>query len=395
MTDTNHRFDRRKLLRKASGAAGVLATTPIASLTPALATPATPAALPSAVESAITETMRAMEIPGANILIEYEGSPPMKQGFGVSDIDTGTPMLSNMHMRVGSITKTMTATAVLQLVDDGLLALDDTLAETMPEISAFPHAREMTIRHLLNMRSGAFNYLEDETVFMKMAAEPTRPWTPDELIDINLLHDPYFEPGAGFHYSNTNYILLGMIVEHLRRQTLSDVFDEHVFAPLGMRHTSLPDDVHLPAPFAKGYGIDLAAGVATPTTSETDRLKDWTELHPSMAGASGGAVSTVSDLYVWLRELVAGTLLSDEVQRERLDITPIEDTDGFAYGLGIADFGGMIGHDGSIFGYQSFAVHNPDTETSIIVVINVSPSPANATAAGLAMTILEALDEAA
>ncbi|HYH11586.1 MAG TPA: serine hydrolase domain-containing protein [Thermomicrobiales bacterium] len=393
MTEPNHRFNRRRLL-KASGAAGILATTQITSVAPALADQSTPTPLPSAVKSTITEMMRAKQIPGASILIEREGSAPWKQGFGVSDLETGTPMLSNMHMRVGSITKTMTATAVLQLVDEGLLSLDDTLASVMPEISAFPNGKSMTIRQMLNMRSGAFNYLEDESIFMQMVTDPTRPWTPDELIDINLLHEPYFDPGEGFHYSNTNYILLGMIVEQLAHQSLAEFLDERVFAPLGMMHTSLPDDVQLPAPFARGYGIEIAPTSATPAANGADGLKDWTKIHPTMAGASGGIVSTVGDLAVWLHELVDGTLLSETMQEERMTFTPVEGGPGFSYGLGIADFGGMVGHDGSIFGYQGFAARDRETGTSIVVLINVSPSPTDASAAALAMAIREALGEA-
>lgn len=390
MPDTNHRFNRRNLL-KASGAAGVLATTPIASRPPLLAKDATPTPQLTDAEAVIIETMQSLEIPGASVLIEQVDSAPWKQAFGVSDLKTGTPMLSNMHMRVGSITKTMTATAVLQLVDDDLLTLDDTLASVMPEISAFPNAREMTIRHLLNMRSGAFNYLEDEMVFMQMATEPTRPWTPDELIDTSLVHDPYFEPGEGFAYSNTNYIVLGMIVEHLTGHPLAEHLDERVFAPLGMTHTSLPDDIQLPAPFARGYGIDIAPTSATPTENGAGGLKDWTEINPTMAGASGGVVSTVGDLGVWVHELIDGTLLSEEMQRERLTFAPAEGGSGVAYGLGIADFDCMIGHDGSIFGYEGFATRDPDVGTSIIVLMNVSPSPTGASAAGLAMAIREAL----
>jgi len=394
MPDPHQRFDRRNLFRKASGAAGVLATTPFATMSPALAQPAPPAALPAAVESTIVETMRAMEIPGASILIERDGAPPWRQAFGVSDVAAGTPMLSNMHMRIGSLTRTMTATAVLQLVDEGRLSLDDTLASVMPEISAFPNGKSITIRHLLNMRSGAFNYIEDESLFMKMATEPTRPWTPDELIDVNLLHEPYFEPGEGFHDSNTSYILLGMIVEQLARQSLPDFLDHRVFAPLGMMHTCIPEDLGLPAPFARGYGIDFAPAAA-PVEPDVGELKEWTEIHPSMAGAAGGAVSTVGDLGIWVREMTEGALLSEEMQRERLTFTPVEDGPGSAYGLGIANIGGMFGHDGSIFGYQSFAARDPETATSIVVLINVNPSPADASAAGLAMAIRDALNEAA
>jgi D-alanyl-D-alanine carboxypeptidase len=396
MTRTRDRFNRRHLI-KTSGAAGMLAATSLATLPSALA--ATPVASPVAtdLEHAITTTMASLEIPGAIALVARDGSAPWTRGFGTADLASGTPMDPAMHLRVGSITKTMTATAVLQLVDDGALALDDTLAGTLPDISAFPHAAEMTIRQMLGMRSGAFDYLSDTSVFLRMATNPTRAWTPDELIDTSLANDPAFAPGERFAYSNTNSILLGMIVEHLTGQPLATTFSDRLFAPLGMHHTSLPSDTGLPSPHARGYGAEIVARGATPAVAMTGQLKDWTELNPSMAGAAGGVVSTVGDLHIWLQALTRGSLLSDALQRERMTFPehePGPDAPAFEYGLGIGRYDGMVGHDGSIFGFDGFIGHDPASGTSIVTLINVFPSPNDASAAAVAMAIREALARA-
>lgn len=394
MADSSSRLNRRRFL-KASGAAGVLSATPLAVQSPALASRSTPTPQALDLEQTIAEAMQATDIPGANVLVERPGSEPWAQGFGIADIDAETPMNPEMHMRAGSITKTMTATVVLQLVDEGLISLDDTLANVMPDISAFPDAEKITIRHLLNMRSGAFNYTEDASIFQQMASEPTREWTPDELIDTSLAHEPYFNPGEDFHYSNTNYILLGMITEHLTNQPLADALETRLFAQLGMTHTSLPDDANLPTPFARGYGMDIPSPTsAAPASDGVSELRDWTELNPTIAWASGGVVSTLDDLQVWLHELNEGSLLSEATQKERMAFTPVELAPGspeFGYGLGIANYDGMVGHDGSIFGYQGFIGHVPETGTSIIVLANVSPSPAGGSAVGLTMAIREAI----
>jgi D-alanyl-D-alanine carboxypeptidase len=391
MAHTGSRLNRRRLVTSAA-AAGVITATPLATQPAALAQRSTPAPLTHDLEATIAESIQAASIPGANVLVERPGSAPWIASLGVADIDGGTPMSPDMHMRLGSITKTMTATLVLQLVDEGTISLDDTLADVMPDISAFPDAREIPIRHLLNMRSGAFNYTEDQSIFRQMASEPTREWTPDELIDTTLAHDPYFEPGEGFHYSNTNYILLGMIVEQLTNRSLQESLDERLFAPIGMAHTSLPDTAELPSPFARGYGMDITSPAgATPAPGNLNALRDWTELNPTIAWAAGGVVSTLGDLQIWMRELTEGTLISESMQRERLSFTLVEQGADVGYGLGIGSYYGMVGHDGSIFGYEGFMGHDPDTDTSIIALINVSPSPAGASAFGLAMVIREAL----
>jgi D-alanyl-D-alanine carboxypeptidase len=386
-------FNRRTLI-KASGAAGILSATSLAMSTPTLAS--TPVASPvtSNLESSITTTMEAMEIPGATVLVEQEGSAPWIHSFGVADTEANKPMDPAMHMRIGSVTKTMTAAVVLQLVDEGKLSLDDTLAAAMPEISAFPYADEMTIRQMLGMRSGAFDYLGDPSVFQGIVQDPTRSWTPDELIDTSLANEPAFAPGEGFAYSNTNYILLGMIVEKVTGQPIAETFRQRLFDPLGMAQTSLPDDAEMTAPYARGYGVEVTFSGATPVPQLTDELKDWTRFNPTVAWAAGGVVSTIGDLRIWLEEVAQGSLLSDQLQRERMTFPEIgssPDAPPFRYGLGVASFDGMIGHDGSIFGYEAFVGRDQDTGMSIITLINVSPSPANASAFGLATAVRETL----
>ncbi len=393
MSHNTNRLNRRTLI-KASGAAGILSATSLAATSSALAS--TPVASPVAtdLEQTITTTMESMEIPGATVLVEQEGSAPWVRSFGVANIETDEPMDPAMHMRIGSVTKTMAATVVLQLVDEGKLSLDDTLAETMPEISAFPYAEEMTIRQMLGMRSGAFDYLGDPSVFQGVVQDPTRPWTPDELIDTSLANEPAFAPGEGFAYSNTNYILLGMIVEKVTEQPIAGTFRQRLFDPLGMAQTSLPDDVGLPEPFSRGYGVSITFTGATPAPQLTGELRDWTAFNPTVAWAAGGAVSTVGDLRIWLEEVMQGSLLSEQLQRERLTFPEVAtgpDAPPFRYGLGVASFDGMVGHDGSIFGYEAFIGQDKETGTSIVTLINVSPSPANASAFGLAMAIRDAL----
>jgi D-alanyl-D-alanine carboxypeptidase len=277
-------------------------------------------------------------------------------------------MTSDLHMRIGSITKTMTATVVLQLVDEGALELDDTLATLLPDLTTIPYAEQITVRHLLSMKSGVFDCLKDESFFPQVLADPTRPWTPHEIIALAARHEPDFAPGEDIAYSNTGYILLGLIAERRTREPIGAAFERRLFAPLGMRHTSLPDDAVLPEPFAHGY-------VADPR--KNGELADLTALNATVAWAAGGIVSTIGDLHTWLKTLVGCSLLSAELQRERLTFTPFKRNPGvppFGYGLGIADLDGQIGHDGSILGFRSLAVYRPESRESTVILANLDPT---------------------
>ncbi|HYH11587.1 MAG TPA: serine hydrolase domain-containing protein [Thermomicrobiales bacterium] len=333
-------------------------------------------------EVSITATMQTLSIPGAIVLVDQAGADVWTAAFGISDIDTGAPMTSEMHMRIGSVTKTMTATVILQLIDEGALALDDNLATVLPDLANAPHARHITVRHLLSMTSGVFDLLDDEAVFGEILENPARTWTPEELVEIAFANEPAFAPGEDIAYSNTNYMLLGMLVEQVTGQSAADAFHVRLFEPLGMTHTSLPATADLPKPFARGYSVDLSG--------QTEHLIDWTGLNPTVAWTGGGVVSTVGDLHVWMQALVDGSLISKPLQRERMSFTTIRP--GYSYGLGIANYDGMIGHEGSILGYHSFAGHDTETGDTVIVLANLDPAGGDQDAAtAIAEAILEEL----
>lgn len=369
---TGTRIDRRRLLGRAALASAAALPLPQPGGTDARTAPAGPAT-PAATtrEDAITAAMDVLSVPGANVLLDRDrpGSGTWTAAFGFSDLQHETPMRPDLHVRIGSITKTMTATVALQLIDEGAFTLDDPLAALLPGVTGIPNAERITVRHLLSMRSGIFDYLDDESFFPQVFADPARPWTPRELIALAANHDPVFAPGEDYAYSNTNFILLGLIVEDRTDQPLAAALTRRLFEPLGMTHTSLPDDATLPEPFSRGYVLD--------PRHDTGDLVDVTAVNATAAWAAGGVVSTVGDLHVWLTALVDGSLLSEELQRERLAFTPVERDPGeprFAYGLGIANLDGRIGHDGSILGFNSLAVYDPETSESTVVVANLDPA---------------------
>ncbi|MGB3305801.1 MAG: serine hydrolase domain-containing protein [Thermomicrobiales bacterium] len=331
-------------------------------------------------ETTIRTLMTKHDVPRVNVLISSRERETWIASFGVANRDTNEAMRPELHTRIGSITKPMTATLVLQLVDEGKLALDDTLASMLPAAADFPYADRISLRQLLSMRSGIFNYTE-EGILTGLAATPDRVWSDRELLDIARKHEPYFEPGAGFHYSNTNYIMLGMIVEGLTGLTFGDALQQRLFGPLRLTETSLPATGALPDPFSHGYERTPASQADEPGRTDdvgaeqAAIITDATEIAPSIAGAAGAVVSTLGDLNLWLTSLIAGETISESLQRERVTFDPIPRADGqitgFGYGLGVVNFGGMVGHNGGIPGFQSFAGHHLASGTNIIVLANI------------------------
>jgi D-alanyl-D-alanine carboxypeptidase len=339
----------------------------------------------STLQPQIEEQMTNLRIPGALVYVDVPGEGTWSQAFGTGNLEGDTPITPNDHFRIGSNTKTFTGTVILQLFDEGKLGLDDPVSEYQPEV---PNGENITIRQLLNMTSGLFNYAEDEDFNQTLDAEPQKAWEPRELIEIGFQHEPDFSPGDGFHYSNTNTVLLGMIIEQLTGQPLEQEYQDRIFAPLGMSNTLLPErsSAAIPDPHPRGYMYQT--NVESLNTSELQGEKaeqadesagepnDVTDDNPSWTWAAGGAISTVNDLIVWAEADATGALVSPEAQKERLTWVSPPPSPGTQYGLAIAEFpGGFIGHDGQLPGFNSFVGHNPETGATIVVVTNVYSAP--------------------
>ena len=239
------------------------------------------------------------------------------------------------------------------------------------------------------MRSGLPNYTDDRDVAQVTDTDRERVWMPQELLDIAFAYPADFEPGTNWHYTNTNYILLGMIMEELTGQTASELFEQRLFAPLGMDDTLLPeldDDGSMPPPFLHGYHYGsfdqaLPADEQAQAAAGTLLPVDWTEANTSWGWTAGSVISTVDDLVIWVDALVAGTLLDPAMQQVRLDsiqgIGPdYPEAEGiYGYGYGIDRLGTYYGHGGQITGYNTAMSRDPDTGTTVIVVRHPHAGP--------------------
>ena len=195
------------------------------------------------------------------------------------------------------------------------------------------------------------------------------------MLNIAFSHAPYFPPGQGFHYSNTNSILLGLLVETVTGRHLENEVESRIFRPLGLRGTSLPRSPRIPSPRSHGYQFGTNVGTLVPPAcdAETAGRRDATADSPSWTWSAGGAISTLRDLKIWARALAIGTLLTPTTQAERLDWVPTGPPPAPRYGLHITDFSGVIGHDGALPGYQSFMGYLPARDATLVVLANVFP----------------------
>ncbi len=400
-TRMNHTLDRRRAV--ALAAAGVLSVG-IAGRTVGAQPAATPAATPT--DPALAGTLRPLIeglmgellVPGAVVLARTPDGE-FFEAFGTRVLGEDAPVTTDDHFRIGSNTKTMTGTILLQLVDEGMISLDDPVSRYRPDV---PGGDDMRVSQLLDMSSGLFNYSSVFALNQVMDGNPGRAWEPEELVALALAEPVYFPPGEGFFYSNTNTVLAGLIAEQLTGQPLGDLFEQRLFRPLGITHSLLPDiaDGSIPDPHPNGYwfGTNVST-IETSVLSADDQAaaeagellpSDITDLNPSWGWAAGAAIATASDLAAYVEALVGGTYLSPELQATRLDsLQPIGSA---AYGLAVAQFGPMIGHDGSLPGYQSFMGHDPEAGNTLIVFTNMGVSPSGTmTANEIARSIIEVL----
>jgi D-alanyl-D-alanine carboxypeptidase len=305
----------------------------------------------------ITELLPQTTIPGAIVGIWQEGQPDYVQAFGVQDPETGEPMTPDLYMRIGSNTKSFTTTAVLQLVDQGRIGLDDTVDTYVSDV---PNGDAITIRQLGMMRSGLLNYAD--ITIPQWPSEPQRQWTADDLLAIAFSHPPIFAPGARFDYCNTNTVLLGVVVEKVTGQPIRDYIHEHILAPEGLTQTSFPVGAEFPAPHPHGYW----------RTPEGE-IVDTTDWNTSWGGAAGQMISTLDDLRVWARDLATGTLLTPATQRAREQFLPAPDEgEGVVYGFGMSDNNGWRCHVGNVLGYVTYPVYLPPRRMTLVVLLNSS-----------------------
>lgn len=335
-------------------AAPAAATAPSPSADGAFA-PLTPE-VAAKLDAAIRRTLSETKVPGVIVGLWAPGKGSYVKTFGVADKATGAPMRTDLNFRIGSETKTFTVTALLQLVDQKKIRLDDPIAKY---VGGVPNGDRITLRELAGMRSGLFNYSEDPAFDKALTTTPNRVFSPRQLLDYSFKHPVNFAPDAKFEYSNTNLILLGLVVEKMTGRPIGEVITQDVLEPAGLHHTVFPKGAAFPEPHPQGYTDQTASG----------KIENSTNWDPSWAWAAGAMISDLQDLRSWAKTLATGTLLTPATQAERLRTRSVG-IPGAGYGLGIFDVQGWIGHNGSIPGYESLTVYLPEAEATMVILMN-------------------------
>ncbi|MEW6554312.1 MAG: serine hydrolase domain-containing protein [Actinomycetota bacterium] len=318
------------------------------------------------IDAVVAGLMERSGAPGALVGIWMEDGTVLVKAYGLADTATEEAMREDLSFRIGSITKTFTGNVVLQLVDEGELSLDDPVSKF---VGGIPDGETITVRMLLNHSSGIFNYGLDTGLNETIVADPHKVWTPRELVDVGISSPPYFPPGEGCMYSNTNYILLGMIVEEVTGRSFEEELADRITGPLGLDGTYMAEGPGLGGDHAHGYQVDVEGG-------ESYDLTDY--LDPSISWTAGGMVSTLEDLRVWGRALAEGQLLSPGLREEMtsgmLEMPGIAEFfgHGMLYGLAVIDFGGWLGHGGMQPGYTSAVYFLPQKEATVVTMVNIS-----------------------
>jgi len=334
-------------------------------------------ALPIALQRKLTRIARQMIAPvdaplglshhglSYSLRIEVPGFAPFELAEGSANPNGGPSITPATKLRIGSVTKTLTAVGVLKLVDQGRLSLDDTLEQFVP---GCPNGKIITIRQLLGMQSGLPEYTDTQAFLADWLKHPLAPYTIEDTIEVVQAGAPQFEPGEASVYTNSNYALLGKIIEIAAGPPWSsweDWLTAEVVVPAGLTDTVIPKDQDLAIP--KGaQGAWWFFAVDDPAAPPYG-WHDLSRFSPDRAGAAGNAFSTPSDLSRWLDVLLSGGLLSTKQFAEQMQFHPL-DGDDEEYGLGILRGGGLIGHSGETLGSYTEMYLMPSTGIKIIVI---------------------------
>jgi D-alanyl-D-alanine carboxypeptidase len=331
------------------------------------------AATRNALQKRLDQLRERYGVPGISVTLLFPDGSSWVGVSGASDVAAETPVTASTSFAIASVSKTFTAALVLALAQDGTIQLDEPVRTYLPEPKV--NAR-ITVRQLLDHTSGLRDYFFHPAIDRKLLADPSRRWeTADALKHVG---KAYFKPGAGWHYSNTNYLVLGMLAERVGGAPLADQVRARFLEPLGLRHTWYQPTEEASTDGAHGYRFASGANDAPAIDlSDGSGFMPFTSVVTAAAGA-GGFASNSTDLARWVRALYAGSVLSeDSVDAMLGDISRTEPyKPRVPYGLGVQrldlDGAPSLGHSGRLLGFRSAVRWLPDDDIAIAVLTNQS-----------------------
>ncbi len=335
------------------------------------------ASLKTALQSKLDEWHKSGSFPGATLGVVLADGKSFGLATGFSDRDLKTPMKPTDRMLAGSVGKTFAAATALQLIKQGRIGLDDRIEKYLghePWFSRLPNAKDITVRQLMNHTSGLVRY-EFKPQFTKdLTANPEKTWKPAELVAYLFDEKPRFEAGKGWDYSDTNYIVLGMIIEKVTGRTFYVEANRRLLKPLKLSNT-IPQD----GPRLKGV-VQGYAGPNNPFGGTDAMIQSGKfAINPQFEWTGGGFAATTEDLARWAKMLYEGKAFSSELLPQVFDgvAAPVLGRE-TKYGLGViirkSSLGASYGHSGFFPGYMTDMMYFPDQKVAIAVQVNTSVS---------------------
>jgi CubicO group peptidase (beta-lactamase class C family) len=357
------------------GAAGSVLVTTACSAEDEPQSPQT-AVIESIVESAIPQ----YHIKGIIVQVRYRGRDLYLKAAGESM--TGVPVTTDMHFRNGAMAFTYMSTMLLELVDQGEVALDDKLSKFLPEI---PGASAVTLKELANMTSGYQDYVYEPAVLTGTNLNPFRQWTPEELIHIGVTPPRWFYPGTNWAYSHTNYVILGRALEKITRTSLAEAMRRYIFRPMGLRQTRSIDTPEIPDPVMHSFSSERRADLKIP--DDVTFYEEATFWNPSWTTAKGAVqITDITDMSKSMEVVGNGTLLSPASYTAQVGPNLVgfghpqdgcppcaENTVAHSYGLGVLILGPWIGQTKSFAGSGATVGYLRAAQLTISVVTTYTP----------------------
>jgi D-alanyl-D-alanine carboxypeptidase len=335
---------------------------------PAQAGTAAAAGLPAPDDAglqAVLHTALSQGAPGAMVRVDDNGTIH-RLSEGVADRATGRAITTTDRFRVGSVTKSFSAVVLLQLVDEGKLDLDASVNTYLPGL--LPDNR-ITVRQVMSHRSGLYDYTNDMFAQTVPGFESVRNkvFSYQDLVTLSLKHAVTNAPGAAYSYSNTNFVVAGMLIEKLTGHSVATEYQNRIFTPLNLTDTFyVHPDTAIPGTHANGYLTPDEAGGA---------LVDSTEQTVSWAQSAGAVISSTQDLDTFFSALMSGQLMSAAQLAQMQQWTTVNSTQGYGLGLRRRDLScgiSVYGHTGTVQGYYTYAFASKDGKRSVTALANTS-----------------------
>lgn len=322
----------------------------------------------AALQSALDKLLIKYKIAGAEAAVVLPDGSEWTGVSGLAVQSTKQPMTSTTLMSVGSITKTFTGTIALRLAENGTISLDDPLSKYLP---SYPNAANITLRELMNHTSGVQD-LFDKSVYSAIDANHNTKWTADQLLA--KIGKPYFKPGGGYHYSSTNYVILGQVIEKVTGQKLATLIRTEFLEPLGLTHTFFQSEEADSGTLAHGYLSPKVKMDPTVDISVGQKMVPYVSA-ATATGSSGAIASTASDIAIWASALYSGKFFSETTLASMVDFSSTAQFNPhIPYGLACEQFTlsgqNAWGHRGHVDGFWSVMAYLPDLGITVTLLTN-------------------------